>query len=68
MSNDTDKITEKIREIHEKRRLEELARTTHSARELANKVAGSSEETAAVFDSGYRSSSELGQGSREDRG
>jgi hypothetical protein len=61
-------VLEKIRAIHEKRRVEELARTTHSARELANRVAGSSEETAALFESGYRVESELGHDSREDRG
>jgi hypothetical protein len=52
----------------EKRRAEELARFMRSARELANKVAESSEETAALFDSGYRTDSELGLDSRLDRG
>jgi hypothetical protein len=44
----------------------ELARKTHSPRELANRIAGSSEETAALFDSGYRQQSELGIDPRQD--
>jgi hypothetical protein len=52
--------------IQGERRLAELARTTASARELADRVAGSSEETAAFFDSGYRKESELGTNPRDD--
>jgi hypothetical protein len=47
------------------RRVEELARQSRSARELADKIASSSEETAALFDSGYRQQSELGVDPRE---
>jgi hypothetical protein len=50
----------------EQRKLSEWARTTSSVRELANRVAGSSEETAALFDSGYRPQSELGTDPRAD--
>jgi hypothetical protein len=59
---------EHIWEDFERRRVAELARRARSVRELGNKVAGSSEETAALFDSGYRVVSELGHDSREDRG
>jgi hypothetical protein len=50
----------------EERKLKEWARTTASIRELARRVAGSSEETAALFDSGYRPQSELGTDPRAD--
>jgi hypothetical protein len=52
--------------IQDGRRLAELARTIASAKELADKVAGSSEETAALFDSRYRAQSELGVNPRHD--
>jgi hypothetical protein len=48
------------------RHVEELARRIRSARELGDKVAGTSEETAALFDSGYRQQSELGADPRKD--
>jgi hypothetical protein len=50
----------------ETRKLAKWARTAESARDLANRVAGSSEETAALFDTGYRQQSELGENPRED--
>jgi hypothetical protein len=59
---------QQIRQDFERRRIAEQARRARSVRELADRVAGSSEETAALFDSGYRTVSELGQASHEDRG
>ncbi len=53
-------------DTQEKRKLAQWARTAASTRDLANRVAGSSEETAALFDSGYRQQSELGADPRED--
>jgi hypothetical protein len=50
----------------ETRKLAKWARSAESVRDLANRVAGSSEETAALFDSGYRPQSELGEDPRED--
>jgi hypothetical protein len=48
----------------ERERIERLARKTASGRELGDRVAGSSEETAAIFDSGYRPQSEWGEDPR----
>jgi hypothetical protein len=50
----------------EQRKLKAWARTTASGHELANREASSSEETATLFDSGYRPQSELGTDPRED--
>jgi catalase (peroxidase I) len=50
----------------ETRKLAQWARTAESIRDLANRMAGSSEETAALFDSGHRPQSELGEDPRED--
>jgi hypothetical protein len=50
----------------EQRKLQQWGRTAASARELANRVASSSEETAALFDSGYRPQSELGIDPRDE--
>lgn len=44
----------------EQRRLAQLERTTSSPRELAARVAGTSEATAGLFDSGQRNDTELG--------
>ena len=46
----------------EEQHLIEIARTTPSAREIAAKTTGTSEETAALFDSDYRPHSEHGEG------
>jgi hypothetical protein len=43
-----------------------LARVTTDGQALAGRVDGSSEETAALFDSGYRKESELGEDPRAD--
>jgi hypothetical protein len=48
------------------RRVENLMRRSHSILELANRVASSSEETAALFDSRYRTHSEWGENPRAD--
>jgi hypothetical protein len=50
----------------ETRKLKQWGRTAESVRDLANRMASSSEETAALFDSGYRPQSELGEDPRED--
>jgi hypothetical protein len=63
MNNAAENFPNLSRDDH---RVQELARTTRSARELANKIAGSSEETAALFNSPYRQQSELGIDPRED--
>jgi hypothetical protein len=47
--------------------IERLARATPGGRQLAGRVAGSSEETAALFDSGYRPQTEWGEDPRADR-
>jgi hypothetical protein len=64
--NDTMEHTERIRAQWERQRVQRLAHRTRSARELADRVAGSSEETAALFDSGYRDVSELGVDPHQD--
>jgi hypothetical protein len=45
----------------EDRKLRGLARVTPSAKELADKVASTSESTAQLFNSDYRPESELGE-------
>ncbi len=41
--------------------IERLARLCKGQRQLADRVAGTSEETASLFDSGYRPQSERGE-------
>jgi hypothetical protein len=53
-------------QAREREHIERLTRITTDGRQLAGLVAGSSEETAALFASGYRPQSELGQDLRAD--
>jgi hypothetical protein len=53
-------MTEPAITHREDMRLEELKKSHPDPRDLSNKVAGTSEETAALFNSPYKPESELG--------